>query len=281
VGLHAGARDILTGRCKIGARGSVSPEGDEVPTQRLLTVDEGDALTHEPPLDGALEALFLRIEQGDDTAMDALLRDDAAADLRRLVARLARGVSGLSSCDLFEDVAVHVLLALRRGAYTPRGGRGARAWLRTVARRAAIDELRRWATPPVPYDEDPWLDREADVDPGPERTVEQRELEKAILARATQILSERQLAVVRADLAAGGSAPAREIAERLETTPANVYVIRVRARRTLQADDVVRRLLDLSGAAARAASPAGERPPPSVSQAEPPEAPPERGVRVS
>ena len=86
--------------------------------------------------DRRLGGLMASAQAGDRAAYDTLLRE--SLPIIRAAAR-GRGVAP----DAVDDVVQETLLTIHRARHTYDPGRSFRAWLRTIAERRAIDQLRR------------------------------------------------------------------------------------------------------------------------------------------
>ena len=130
-------------------------------------------------------ALMAAAQAGNRSAYETLLRD--CLPMIRLIAR-RQGVMP----DNIDDVVQETLLTLHRARHTYDPTRSFNAWLMTIARRRAIDELR--ARGRQTHREDPNPDAMQDYpDPAPnagERVTEHSRI--ALITQAMQSLTPRQ-----------------------------------------------------------------------------------------
>jgi RNA polymerase sigma-70 factor (ECF subfamily) len=175
--------------------------------------------------DGRRAALMVAAQQGDRAAYDRLLRD--CVPLIRGVAR-SMGVTG----DRAEDVVQDVLLSIHRVRQTYDPARSFDTWLRAIARRRAIDVLRRDRRhqvqelyAPIGYENHP--------DPGrsPEQGAEHaRQTQLLALAMRTLPAGQRQAI----DLLALQERSLAEVADETGRTKVALKVNLHRAIRTLR-----------------------------------------------
>ncbi|MFZ0152478.1 MAG: RNA polymerase sigma factor [Xanthobacteraceae bacterium] len=100
------------------------------------TVTVGAETSTQTEIDRRRTAWMVAAQAGDRAAYETLLRDCIA-----FIKQVARG-QGIRP-DLIDDVVQETLLAVHRARQTYDPNRSFTAWLRTIARRRAIDGLRR------------------------------------------------------------------------------------------------------------------------------------------
>ena len=167
----------------------------------------------------ALDALMSRYADGDAHAFDELyraLRPQVQARLRRI----------LSSDHKVNDALQTTFMKLHRSRHTYRPGTPVAAWVQTIARNVAYDELRavsRRDRPIVPeQDTDQLVDENAKTD----RSNCERARDITIVREAIDALPVKSRDIVRMHKLDG--IPLTDIAEQLDM---NVNTVRVRAHR--------------------------------------------------
>ncbi|MBI3947832.1 MAG: sigma-70 family RNA polymerase sigma factor [Armatimonadetes bacterium] len=133
----------------------------------------------------------MRDDLPDEVLMDQVAREDAAA-FDALFVRHRRGVFHytlrmVSEHALAEDLTQEAFLRVWRARHSYRIGASFRAWLFTIARRVALDELRKRRLPTVRLSPDGDTDPRAACEPPADRSgadpvdaVVARELERVI-----------------------------------------------------------------------------------------------------
>jgi DNA-directed RNA polymerase specialized sigma24 family protein len=174
---------------------------------------------------------------GDQEGLRRLLADHAGA----VLAMLARDFTGLLDGQQLEDaLAEAVVRAWRAGVRYEPISPSPGAWLYVIARNRARSLLEPRRAPELVYvaslDDQP-------APSGPTAPDEHAIANSGVLAadveRCMETLSDQQRAVLRADLAHGGIAPAGMLAAALNTTRSAIYVARHFGRRALR--DALRR----------------------------------------
>jgi DNA-directed RNA polymerase specialized sigma24 family protein len=177
------------------------------------------------------------LASGDPEGLRRLLADHAGT----VLAMLARDFSGRLDRQQIEDaLAEAVIRAWRAGARYEPMAPSPGAWLYVIARNRARSLLEPRPTPELVYvaslDDQP-------APAGPTAPDEHAIANAGALAadveRCMEKLSDQQRAVLRADLAHGGIAPAGMLAAALHTTRSAIYVARHFGRRALR--DALRR----------------------------------------
>lgn len=107
------------------------------------------------------------------------------------------------------------------------------AWFLFLAHQRAVAVIRSWRSRPVCESLDADLHAEGGTSPPLDQLVTEERVQE--IEQVIQSLSTLEQAVIEADLAEGGAAPADVLAARLATTPGSVYAARQRARRKLLA----------------------------------------------
>jgi RNA polymerase sigma factor (sigma-70 family) len=178
------------------------------------------------PSEGHEQQIAQWIRQGEPHGFTLLLEQYGP----RVAGSLRQRFPSLDDHDL-HDVLADAMLAVANSFDARRGPLS--AWFLLLAQQRAMHRLRTreagprwesWAEGGEPVD--------ADATPLDKLVTRERlgEVERIIVS-----LSSLEQAVVRADLDAGRSMPADELATRLETTSGSVYAARQRARRKLLA----------------------------------------------
>ena len=176
------------------------------------------------------EELAIRMMCGDKEALREVLKRHLEA-----VRGLLAGTYGttVQHCDI-DDAVWRAIDKMWRTAGTYDKSKGTLgAWLYTMAQSAVIDIFRREKRHRRKY---PLLDQEFDAaercdDPEPDEplTKEEKKELKDLDHVIEHKLKGHQKAIIKADLAAGGTADAGSLAERLSTTKDSIYVSRHKA----------------------------------------------------
>src|SRR5271154_815046 len=106
------------------------------PMTRGATTMDTTASSQEKEIDRRRAGWMVAAQAGDRAAYETLLRDCIP-----IIKRVARG-QGIRP-DLIDDVVQETLLTVHRARRTYDPNRSFTAWLRTIAQRRAIDEMRR------------------------------------------------------------------------------------------------------------------------------------------
>ncbi len=179
-------------------------------------------------------SLLARSAQGDQAAFAALLTRHEAA-----VLRLARALT--DSQAQAEDVVQETFLAAFQHGATFQGGPSARAWLLSIARRAALRTHRRRAGEPRPADLQP-LDALGQAagwgDDDPEAAVAQHEAHELMRAALDALAPEdREVLLLRDVEGLSGQDAARLLDLPLTTMKMRLHRARLRLMAALRAGD--------------------------------------------
>lgn len=184
-----------------------------------------------PPPDPDRDAVTAQLLAAlDQEGLNRLLADHGGR-IRWVLRREFSSVLDDSEIDEAINQAAHKAW---RNARRYDAGRGSlRSWFYVIARTSTLrllEQKKRRAN--LSYLPD--LDASQARATAPEPVPADQQQFVDVLYRCIDELSPQQRAVVLADLAAGGTAPATELAAELKTTPNSVYVSRNAARRQLR-----------------------------------------------
>jgi RNA polymerase sigma factor (sigma-70 family) len=206
----------------LASRRHVAAEAMQDPSEKTST-EERDAAT---------AAMLAR---GEPEGLRRLLIDHGGA----VLAVLAREFAGVLDRQALEDALAEAVVRTWRagGRYDPRAVMPS-AWLYVVARNRALSHAEERRNAGLVYRGD------LDDQPAPAAAAATEEVADGddqragrfavAMAQCLELLSDLQRAVLRADLAHGGSAPARVLAQALNTTRSAIYVARHFGRRAMR-----------------------------------------------
>ncbi|MBK8099531.1 MAG: sigma-70 family RNA polymerase sigma factor [Planctomycetes bacterium] len=163
----------------------------------------------------------------DARGLERVLADHGA----RVSSLLRREFRGVLDALQVDDAISQALQRVWRAASSFDFARGSlAAWFTVIARNCARrirDQARRGTTESLASVEGAVAPRAAEAGEGPSRWL-------AVFRQCIDELQPQQRAVLLADLAAGGTVPAGELAVRLGTTANSVYVSRANGRKALR-----------------------------------------------